>query len=241
MNREILGIALRRAGHSVEFAHNGQEAIERVRGRRFDVVLMDVQMPVMDGVQATRRIRSLGGEFASLPILGLTASVMAHERESYLAAGMDACLRKPIVWDELWSALGRFAGARPSPPSAGTANTDATEPVLVDGVAIDKLRKLAGSPALARMLASTLETAQQCCEGLQRQDEPADVVAQAHRLKGTAGTFGLDRLSALARRIEALAAAHEDFGPSVEALRRTLQDTRLELQRLALIAAEPAG
>ena len=73
------------------------------------MVLMDVQMPVMDGIEATRRIRQLPGPQAAVPIFALTASMVASERQRYLAAGMDRCLSKPIVWAELFAALAEVA------------------------------------------------------------------------------------------------------------------------------------
>ena len=237
VNREILGVSLRRAGHSVVYAHDGKQALERVTSQRFDIVLMDVQMPVMDGVQATRAIRALGGEYASLPIVGLTASVMAHERESYLAAGMNACLRKPIVWDELWAALAGQPGRTAASASPVGAETTPEVPVLVDAEAIDKLRKLAGPAALAKLLASALQTAEQCCRQLAGGSAEKTFAADAHRVKGTAGTFGLLRVSELAARIETLAPERERVQPLVQALEQALRDTRAELQRLQLVPA----
>ena len=92
-------------GHDVVCAQDGAEAVGLVARERFDVVLMDVQMPVMDGVEATRRIRQMEGPAREVPIIGLTANVMASEQERYLAAGMDACLTKPVDWTELATAV----------------------------------------------------------------------------------------------------------------------------------------
>jgi two-component system, sensor histidine kinase and response regulator len=98
------------AGLSVETADNGAEALGRVTGGRFDVVLMDMQMPVMDGLEATRRIRQLPG-LQRLPVLAMTANAMAADRERCLQAGMDEVLVKPIAPDELIAAVRRWAGA----------------------------------------------------------------------------------------------------------------------------------
>jgi CheY-like chemotaxis protein len=91
LNRRLLQMMLSAHGHEVVFATNGAEAVELVARERFDMVLMDVQMPVMDGVEATRQIRQMAGPAREVPIIGLTANVLASEQQRYLAAGMNAC------------------------------------------------------------------------------------------------------------------------------------------------------
>jgi signal transduction histidine kinase/CheY-like chemotaxis protein/ligand-binding sensor domain-containing protein len=96
-------------GAALDLAENGQVAVEKVRQQRYDLVLMDVKMPVMDGLEATRRIRSLpGDEFAHLPILGLTAYAIPEELERCLRAGMNEVLSKPIDAEELMEKIGRL-------------------------------------------------------------------------------------------------------------------------------------
>lgn len=89
------------AGHRCEVVDGGLSALERIQQRSFDVVLMDLQMPGMDGFEATRRIRALGGRCAGLPIIALTANAMREDIERSLAAGMDGHLSKPIDIDAL--------------------------------------------------------------------------------------------------------------------------------------------
>src|SRR3954468_532844 len=110
LNRQLIQLMLSAYGHEVIFATNGAEAVDLVARERFDVVLMDVQMPVMGGVEATRRIRRMAEPTREVPIIGLTANVLASEQERYLAAGMNACLTKPIDWDQLFAALARSGG-----------------------------------------------------------------------------------------------------------------------------------
>ena len=110
LNRRLLQMMLSAHGHEVIFATSGAEAVELVARERFDVVLMDVQMPVMDGVEATRQIRQMAGPAREVPIIGLTANVLASEQQRYLAAGMNACLTKPIDWEQLFAALARSGG-----------------------------------------------------------------------------------------------------------------------------------
>ena len=95
-NRLVASKMLEALGLSVSMAEHGGLGVDAARQGRFDLILMDVQMPVMDGLEATRRIRALGGEAASTPIIGLTANAMAHQRETYVVAGMDGLVAKPI-------------------------------------------------------------------------------------------------------------------------------------------------
>jgi CheY-like chemotaxis protein len=109
INREIVKSVLERDGHEVAFAHDGAEALRLVQESGFDLVLMDIQMPIMDGVEATRLIRSLDGPVRDIPVVALTANVMAAEQEKYIAAGMNECLMKPIDWDRMRLAIGRYS------------------------------------------------------------------------------------------------------------------------------------
>ena len=115
-NQELVCTLLQAVGVDVTVTNNGAEAIEAVRTGYYDLILMDVQMPVMGGVQATEIIRSLGGELARIPIIALSANVMAEQVATYQRAGMNAHLAKPINPRDLlttiarWSASGGQAG-----------------------------------------------------------------------------------------------------------------------------------
>ncbi len=106
-NRFVAGKVLELFGCTFETADNGQQAVDRVRAEPFDLVLMDVKMPVMDGVQATRAIRALPGPMAAIPILALTANADPRDERDYLDAGMDGVAQKPIQPDVLLNAIRR--------------------------------------------------------------------------------------------------------------------------------------
>jgi len=96
INQKVIRAMLEAVGHDTALAGDGVEAVTAVQRESFDAVLMDVQMPNMDGIMATREIRNLGGDFESLAIIALTANAMAGDRERYLSAGMNAYVSKPI-------------------------------------------------------------------------------------------------------------------------------------------------
>ena len=106
-NQRVAKAILRGAGYAIDVAHNGHKVIELVGKKAYDVVLMDVNMPSMDGLEATQRLRETDAG-RILPIIGLTASVMDGDRQRCLEAGMNDHLAKPIDWDCLISLLNRM-------------------------------------------------------------------------------------------------------------------------------------
>lgn len=109
-NRLIARRMLESLGASVETADNGAEGVEAVGRTAFDLVFMDIQMPVMDGVEATRRIRASGGPMATVPIVAMTANVMTHQVSEYRAAGMDGAVAKPLNPADILAELARLSG-----------------------------------------------------------------------------------------------------------------------------------
>ncbi len=101
VNQEVIAMTLEYDGHSVICVSNGAEAVKAVQQTAYDVVLMDIQMPEMDGLVATKQIRALPGDVANIPIMALTANAMVGDRESYLAAGMDEYASKPVDSTEI--------------------------------------------------------------------------------------------------------------------------------------------
>ncbi len=107
---------LRQAGHTVRVVGNGQEALDALEGEAFDVLLCDVQMPVLDDMETTRALRRREAGGSRLPIVAMTALAVVGDREKCLAAGMDAYVAKPIRWHVLQEALRQVVGARALPP-----------------------------------------------------------------------------------------------------------------------------
>ena len=122
VNQKLAVALLKKRGHQVTVAHNGHEAVQCAQAEPFDVILMDVEMPEMDGFQATSAIRQREKALGlHTPIIAMTAHAMKGDRERCLAAGMDAYVAKPIRPGELFAAIESLALLRPTGHSAGAA------------------------------------------------------------------------------------------------------------------------
>lgn len=125
INQKLFLAILGNMGHEVTLVENGLEAVRTIREQSFDIVLMDIQMPEMDGLTATQAIRGLEGAAASVPIVALTANAMAGQREAYLEAGMNAYVSKPVRMAELREVIdGLVAGSAGSPFEAARQTQD---------------------------------------------------------------------------------------------------------------------
>ena len=110
INQQLMSLLLSHAGHRITLVDNGEEAVAAVTAGSFDAVLMDVQMPVLDGIEATKRIRALGNAKAGVPIIALTAHAMTGAKEEFLAAGMDDYLSKPVDTASVLAKLAALSG-----------------------------------------------------------------------------------------------------------------------------------
>jgi signal transduction histidine kinase/DNA-binding NarL/FixJ family response regulator len=200
VNQEVASALLRRRGHTVDVVGDGAAAVDAVRTADYDVVLMDVHMPRMDGIEATRAIRGLPGDRSRVTILALSASALRSEAENAVAAGMDGALPKPIDPVLLASTLAHHAGGeRPpaeAPPSSAAALDEGYLRVLADSIGSAKVRQLiAELPEHTRTHRLNLAVARD------REDLPA-IRAAAHALGGVAANLGLTALARLVGEIE---------------------------------------
>jgi two-component system sensor histidine kinase/response regulator len=200
VNRELIVRQLAKLGVRADAVGSGREAIEAADGGAYDVVLMDCQMPGIDGLQAARAIRSLEPGERRTTIVAITAGVAPGEIEASLAAGMDAALTKPFSTVKLSEALGRVLTPGPA---------DSASPV--DRVVLERLRTDVGDDdALRRIAALFVEGLEESRAELVRATAAGDTDAVrrvAHRLRSSSATFGAQRLAALTRELEATGTA----------------------------------
>lgn len=192
---------LTRLGFDPEVVGNGQEAVDAVRAREFAVVLMDCNMPVMDGFEATAAIRHDEGGDRHLPIVAMTAGALVGDRERCLAAGMDDYVSKPVKLSELDRVLSRWR-----PAAQPTAWVD-----VIDGDQLESLRALDGGDGtfLSTLVDSFLTSSSEALATLAAAAEAGDAEtlrAEAHRLKGEASTLGASGVAALCGQLEKLPA-----------------------------------
>ncbi|MBF0269611.1 MAG: response regulator [Alphaproteobacteria bacterium] len=209
--RVALGL-LAAGGHQAEVAFNGREAIELAMNKNFDLILMDIQMPEIDGLEATRTIRRLPAPLGQIPIIALTANAMPSDVERYMAAGFTAHVAKPIEPDELANSLAfSMSKAKDAAPVAqDKPDTLAT------------LSKYLGTNAIVELGELFLSTGTRDCQALRNlahEGPLSDIRYYAHDLKGMAAYIGASELSDLTMRIEL--AANE--GREAEA-RELIQD-----------------
>lgn len=228
MNQKVAVYQLNAMGYAVDIANNGAEAIERLASHRYALVLMDCQMPVLDGYQATRRIRSMEGEVARIPVIAMTANAMAGDREACLAAGMDDYLTKPLLRSQLAAILQRYLpplAAAPEPAPAAGASIAASRLQELFG----EDRKLADEmlSMFVEHTAPVLQELEQHCQ--QQQPALVEIMALGHRLAGSCLNLGIDLLGQRGRQIE-MAARQGD----VAAVRQLASACRTAFEQLRL-------
>ncbi len=226
VNMRLVRVMLDKLGYRTDVAGSGIEAVEALKQRHYDVVLMDVQMPDMDGVEATRHIRALGAAGATTRdgrqpyIIAVTANVLYEDRQSYLEAGMNAFLGKPYTMEELDIALrdalrargggetaaGHDKASQPAVPGQGAS-------LLLDRERFETIRMLTDEagpdvfPGLVRSLKKDLDAFDAALSGWLSQRDATSVARAAHSLKGSSHSLGAQALGDLFAEIEQLSKA----------------------------------
>ena len=213
INQQVAVRLLEERGHSVVVVSNGRAAVEQVAAQPFDVVLMDVQMPEMDGLEATAAIRRAEAQTGGhVPIVAMTAHAMKGDRDRFLAAGMDGYVAKPVRPHELYAAV---EGGRPNAEAKLLAPADL--PFEWDAA----LESVGGDEAMLRELAEMFfaecpKLMQQIREHIAGADSP-ELRRAAHTLKGSAHVFGAEATAEAAHRLEEIG-REEAFADAEEAL-----------------------
>lgn len=219
---------LRQGGHDIEVANNGEEALAAIEGAAFDLVLMDVMMPKMDGLTATKKLRERElKEGGHLPVIGLTANVMIGDREKCLEAGMDGYIPKPVRKKELLEALANI------PRSAGAE----AGPAVLEADVLAGLQSLSasGEISLAELVSVFAQEGPARVQAMRQalaQERGADVQMEAHALKGSGREFGALRLVAVCQQVEdgAEQGALTGLGALVDEVENELARAVAELQ-----------
>ncbi|MGH8241798.1 MAG: response regulator [Steroidobacteraceae bacterium] len=239
-NRRVAELFLERAGCEVVLAADGREALDMLRKRRVDLVLMDVQMPVMDGLEATRRIRAEIPGGARIPIVGLTASALKEQVEACRVAGMDEVIAKPLERERLEAVLERYAPAIGTRTGRHVIRPPAERAAEGGGeISVPRFREVTmGDAGLARGLVETFEhSAGEACSEIEAGLEGGDFARTrraAHTLVGASANMGAGRLEAVAAAMEQAAARQDAVAlrPLVAAARLRFSAAVAELKSL---------
>ncbi|MBL3591794.1 MAG: response regulator [gamma proteobacterium endosymbiont of Lamellibrachia anaximandri] len=209
INQEVAMELLTIRGISVQWAVNGQEALEMLEQESYDGVLMDCQMPVMDGYTASRKIREQK-QFEKLPVLAMTANAMEGDREKVLAAGMNDHIAKPIDVRNLFCTMAKWiTPSNPLPEEALSIETAAESAALPDLPGIDSevpLERLGGNAdTYRRILKKFCDKNRQVIDRIRadiQADRLADAAFTTHSLKGSSGNIGANQVHQYAASVE---------------------------------------
>ncbi|MFC2029393.1 response regulator [Chloroflexota bacterium] len=254
VNQKLALRLLDRMGYRADLAANGVEALDAVRRQPYDVVLMDMQMPEMDGLEATRAICSEWPSEERPRIVAMTANVMQEDRDAAVDAGMDDYLAKPIRVEELINAMnktqrrvgpGDVIMSVPEPASTGqVADAEAPDKLpadVLDPRALEKLRNMVGEDAefLTELIDTFLEDAPQLLDEMHQATTRGDAVVlrrAAHSLKSNSAEFGAMALHDLCRELEEIGKAGTVSGAAESVTQADVEFKRvrsaLELERV---------
>lgn len=244
INQEVAQEILSEAGFNIDTMSNGIDAVQAVKEKDYDMVLMDIQMPLMDGLEATRLIRSLGGKYKQLPIIAMTAHALAGDAEKSLGAGMTAHVTKPFDPSSLFKELSRWIK-----DSENTSlQIDKTVATLTEAIpslpgidTADGLTRLNGNWEIyKKLLASFCEKYADAAERLDaclKQGSWEDARRLAHTIKGTSGNLGAKTIFNISSDMEKLC-KKEDINAAnkqLDILRQSLEEVITGFEKFASI------
>ncbi len=215
-NRMLATAILKSAGYDVAAAGNGREVLNALRAQPVDLVLMDIFMPEMDGLEATKAVRALPGDRGKVPIIAMTAYAVESDRESCLAAGMNDYVSKPINKQELLETVARWLQQ-----SGGARKAAETPEEILNPTVLEVLEADTGTDTVVELVKAfvteTAERLEQLTKAVAAQDFTA-IQREALALKTGAGTFGATRLYQSSEALE-LACLAGDHGRALEVVR----------------------
>lgn len=229
VNRMLVSRMLAQAGHRIDEVVDGAAAVAAARRRSYDLVLMDMQMPVMDGTEATAAIRAMGGDRAEMPIVALTADAVPEHRAGYLQAGLDEVLLKPIDWAALNRTIARVGSKIWTESESPPAAPEREEVPVFDRA---RVRAAVGTLPPARaveMIALVPQEAERQFAAFEDAVATGDSKAAgriAHTLKGLAANFGAAQLELCASRAQKAMETPEGLSAAGEELRVAVAMTK---------------
>lgn len=245
INREVANELLQVIGLAVDTAENGQQAIAMAEAKAYDLILMDVQMPILDGLEATRAIRALPG-WSHRPILAMSASAFTEERQACLDAGMNDFVAKPVEPQALYATLQRWLSAETETRAPESAPDSPAWPSIEGVDSRGGLARVAGNQDLYRSLLvnlaghhqATLEKFQSALDS----GRMAVLRGEAHSLKGVAGNLGLTTVQDQAAQLERLAQSDSPLSTlqeNLSLLKETLAQVSAHIQEALSEASQP--
>jgi CheY-like chemotaxis protein len=216
VNQLVIMTMLKKAGYQVDVVHNGREAVKAVNAFSYDLVLMDLFMPTMDGFEAATRIRELSSPKSKVPIVAMTASALPKHQERCIDVGMNDFLTKPVDRARLVMTIERWLSGRAMRHDKRLVteqeNPDDDNTIDLDLATLEQLKLDTDATLLSRLIVEFMGQTQERLNEIMAASKKHDwktLQGEAHALKSTAGTFGAKRLQEHARRLER-ASANED-------------------------------
>lgn len=220
INQQVAYEIFHDAGFEIDISDNGEKAVDAVMKKDYDVVLMDIQMPVMDGLEAARKIRTMGGKYSTLPIIAMTAHALTGDSEKSTDAGMDAHVTKPIDPDYVLRVIADWVTPDKTARRVEKNETDSLIPNVqefqkLQGINVsDGLNRMRGNAvAYTRVLLSFLHKQANSAKEIEKHiqnnnwDEATHI---AHSLKGSGGNIGAERLHTDAAALEQVCRANDE-------------------------------
>ncbi|NUN69800.1 MAG: response regulator [Bacteroidetes bacterium] len=236
INQKVVVRMLERLGLSPAVALNGREAVQAATTRPFDLILMDVQMPEMDGLEATKALRTPGAQAVRSTIIALTANAMTGDRERCLDAGMDDYLAKPLKQQELELTLRKWFPSF-QPPQAGPAPEPLPMQPLIDPKRLDQIREIGDPGLIKELLQLYLQDLEQYTEEVREAlaaGNFARIYESSHKLKGSSANLGVETLRSSCILMEGYARAADRI--SVDAHFSIMQEQMDEIRDYITVA-----
>src|SRR5690606_30910851 len=204
VNRQVAGEILKKSGCEVDLAVNGQDSIDKAKENDYDVIFMDIQMPDMDGITATRKIKALGKKSLA-PIVAMTAYSMKEDKERFIKSGLDDYISKPIKANELLQKIRELIHIEGVPNIETSIIIEEEEEKIINEAVVEQLKKYGGSEMVVNVFQDfEVESQEQIDDSIQAlKTRNYEVIkSHLHTLKGNAGTLGVERVAKLAIKIE---------------------------------------